>query len=96
MNTWRGNYYGIIPKVKLIILYRSGGYDFIGLYMSTRGGIITPDTRTNLKTKKLLESIKRARKYVMRLNYHHFSQFDKTLETISPKEYQNTVNKTTL
>ena len=34
-----------------------------------------------------VKTVKRARKYIDRLNYMHFSQFDRPLETMSMADY---------
>jgi hypothetical protein len=62
-------------------LCRSGGFNTLNLYIQTRNLGPCPDEDHE-------ETVKRAAKYVARLNYLHFSQFSRPLESITKAEYE--------
>ncbi len=62
-------------------LRRSGGFNTLSLYIQTRNLGPCPDEDYE-------ETVKRAAKYVARLNYMHFSQFSLPLESITKAEYE--------
>ena len=64
----------------------SGGWNVIELFMATRHARSDRQLR-NLPQWIPLTAVKRARKYVSRLNYFHFSQYPMSLETISLHAY---------
>ena len=68
---------------------RPGGLSFIGVYMMSKNE--TSEKSVDLVSNALTHTIERARKYVGRMNYYHFSQFPMCLESMSPLHYDEIV-----
>ena len=68
------------------IFYRSGGLDIFDSYFNGRNMYRALHYWKTSET-DIIKFLKRVEKYLYRINYDHFQQFSKRLETLSFHEY---------